>query len=159
MIIFVVLASPTLKSETLEKIAFISIKLYIFFILLVKTDHRIFLGLLSILVILFVINLKKNGEKEIIPVSVKNGQKKLISVDENLKYTNTKTKDNLTKIEDVFTYVFYCVLPVGVISYIGQKKQEFKSKFSYYKFVFGVPKCKENFTQDSIWNGIIHALD
>jgi Ca2+/Na+ antiporter len=141
VIIFVILASP-LKDDSFEKIIFLSSILYVIFLFLVKTDYRIFLLLLLILVFLYILELKKS--KVIEKDKDKEKEKEILMYD---------------RIMNLLTYSFYFLLPIGFISYLGQKKKEYKGNFKFLKFMFGTPKCKENFSNDSIMDGLKHVFD
>jgi hypothetical protein len=143
VIIFVILGSP-LKDDSFEKILFLSSILYIIFLFLVKTDYRIFLILLLILIFLYILELKKSKVKEtIVKENEKEKEKEILIYDQ---------------IVNSLTYSFYFLLPIGFLSYLGQKKKEYKNHFNFLKFMFGTSKCRENFSNDSIVDGLKHVL-
>tara|TARA_B110000881_G_C18379152_1_gene415199 strand:+ start:150 stop:509 length:360 start_codon:yes stop_codon:yes gene_type:complete len=63
--------------------------------------------------------------------------------------TNDKipTQDIAANIEQTKTiqkYLFISIIPIsifGFILYLGEKKMEYKDKFTYFTFLFGKPKC------------------
>jgi hypothetical protein len=148
MIFFVVLASP-IKNKKLNYIIFQSIVLYITFLFLTKTDYKIFIVSLILLSFLYLLLLKKmefesdkENEKDI---------NKIQGIETSIKH--------IENICSVLTYIIILLIIVGFLSYLGQKKIEYKKKFVFSEFLFGKPSCKHKSPNVSLINGISHAFD
>jgi hypothetical protein len=149
MIFFVVLSSP-IKNKKLKVIVIQSIFLYITFLFLIKTDYRIFIILLLLLSLSYMFVLKKvelEAEKD----EFKENQEKLKEIDNQIK--------NVDFYNFVTMIVIVVLIIIGFLSYLGQKKIEYKNNFDFNKFLFGKASCKNKSPSVSIFKGIYHALD
>jgi len=149
MVFFVVLSSP-IKNKKIKVIVVQSIFLYIAFLFLIKTDYRIFILLLVLLSVSYLFVLKK-VELEADKEEFKENQEKLKELDDEIKNV-----DFYNFVTMIFIVIFVII---GFLSYLGQKKIEYKNNFDFNKFLFGKPSCKNKSPSVSILKGIYHALD
>jgi hypothetical protein len=149
MVFFVVLSSP-IKNKKIKVIVVQSIFLYIAFLFLIKTDYRIFILLLVLLSVSYLFVLKK-VELEADKEEFKENQEKLKELDDEIK--------NVDFYNFVTMIVIVIFVIIGFLSYLGQKKLEYKNNFDFNKFLFGKPSCKNKSPSVSIFKGIYHALD
>lgn len=138
MIFFVVLTIP--NSFTQFNILFSqSFILYILFILLTKTESYIFFIIFILLAILYIINLKIK----------------------HLEESKSKNKKHLIFYKTIVNYltiIILFVLFIGVLSYLGQKKLEYKNKFNYLYFFLGKPVCKNKSPSNSFIAGLLNSF-
>jgi hypothetical protein len=111
------------NSETKNKdIIFISIGIYLLFIITAKIDFNfwiIFIVLLSLIYILEIYKNEKEDNTTIGNIDINNIQYSLI-------------------IFNIF------IIIVGFLVYLGKKKFEYKENFDYTTFLFGKNKCANN---------------
>jgi len=129
LMFFVVLTDSSLQQKEFKLIFTDSLKLYVLWLFLINNDKKFFVIALILLGIIYIIQLIKNDFKENI-----NKKKNIEYNEEILKYT--------LNIEKIIYYIFFIVLIIGFIIYMGEKKIEYKNKFSYFTFIFGKPSCK-----------------
>ena len=119
LVFFVVIASI---SETMSflNLMLVSIGLYVWFILSTRVHLHTFILLITLLGIVYVIDLY---------------QKKITKPEP----TRDKMLEDVKKVLSILALV---VTLVGVVIYLGEKKIEYKSHFSLSKFFLGNPKCR-----------------
>lgn len=121
MVFFVVLTAPL---DDKKNIILKSILLYIFFVLVTKTDYIFFIIILILLTISYLLVLYKTDKK-----------------------TNENKTDDELVIYDNYLYVLYFLIIIltvfGVLLYMGEKKIEYRRKFKYSHFFYGKPMCRE----------------
>ena len=138
MTFFVILVDP-ITSGTMKNNLVKAFYLYVWFILLTKTNIYFFISLVIILAVSYLLVLYK---KEIIE---KNKDDKIIStIDTTNQYLNT---------------LFLIGTVIGVLIYLGEKKLEYKSKFSYYRFFLGNYSCKNYTPPISFVKSLKHTFD
>lgn len=124
LMFFVILSAPIGGSMKVNDIIMKAFLLYIFFIILTKTNHIVFIIIIILLGILYLIILKIN----------------------ELKESNNNAKNELEeKLNNIYNYISYIIiilLIIGFLMYMGEKKYEYKNKFEYTKFIFGIPECR-----------------
>jgi len=130
MIFFVVLALP-IDNKKLHIIIYKSFILYICFIAVIKTDYNFFIITMILLAILYLLTLKKNE----IQYSYDN-EKDIIK-----KKNYDDTLNNITYITNILCIIVIIVIIIGFLIYMGEKKLEYKNKFSYTVFLLGKTKC------------------
>lgn len=115
-----------------------SLFLYLFFIVFSKCNIYFFYLVFFLIGITYIIKIIKDEDKN----------------------KNIKDKDVINRQEkfDNITfniYILICILTIlGMIVYMGEKKNEYKSDFNYFTFFVGKQKC----IQKSPSNNIIQAL-
>ena len=124
MLFFVVLSTP-LKNQDVLIIIRKSLMLYILFIMIIKTDYRFFIAIIILLAVLYLRMLKKY---------------ELIAMldDEDIK---DPTIDTMIYINNIIFISVIVLTIIGFFIYMGEKKYEYKNKFSYINFLFGIYKC------------------
>lgn len=125
LLFFVVLTDTSLVKKKFMEIFISSLKLYFLFLLLINSTKKFFIFALFILAIIYIIQLIK---------------KDYIN-DENVP-EETENYKNIILVEKALFVLFYIVLVLGFIIYLGEKKIEYKNKFKYMTFIFGKPSCK-----------------
>ena len=77
--------------------------------------------------------------------------------------SDDKAKEEPLRIISIMTQsisiMSYILLVSGFFIYLGQKKLEYKDKFSYFTFLLGKTECKDSGPQTSYVSGIMHAFD
>ena len=132
MTFLVILASPDYNKK-LSHVLLLSIKLYIFFLLLVKTNYTIFYSIIILLGVLYLISIYENETPDV-----------------------SQDKLNLTK--DIITIVILFFLVIGFLSYMGLKRKEYGKHFNYITFVLGKPNCANTKIQHSVFHGLKHLF-
>lgn len=125
LLFFVVLTDTSLVKKKFMEIFISSLKLYFLFLLLINSTKKFFIFALFILAIIYIIQLIK---------------KDYIN-DENVT-EETENYKKIILVEKALFVLFYIVLVLGFIIYLGEKKIEYKNKFKYMTFIFGKPSCK-----------------
>ena len=125
LLFFVVLTDTSLVKKKFIEIFISSLKLYFLFLLLINSTKKFFIFALFILAIIYIIQLIK---------------KDYIN-DENVP-EETENYKKIILVEKALFVLFYIVLVLGFIIYLGEKKIEYKNKFKYMTFIFGKPSCK-----------------
>lgn len=148
---FVLLSLPEFSTSLYECIKSSSI-LYLFFMIITKTDATIFYIILLLLGISYLIQLNI----DILDKKIEKDNTVIDDHTENTVISNSKvseqtlTQENKT-INDIDFYrnvTYYLNLAIivftmfGFTSYLGEKKYEYKTKFNYLNFLFGRAGCK-----------------
>ena len=145
-LLFVVVINSSLKNR--KYIFLKSLLLYIFFILLTKTDYNFLIVILILLGLTYVIFLEKDRLEN-----------------EKDKNPNTKTPDEdkkisfYTNIINIIYIVIILFTIVGVFAYMGEKKLEYKKSFNYITFFIGKTDCKNTISSPPIIKSLKHAFD
>ncbi len=139
LLFFVVLTAP-LDDKSLGNIFNKSLILYVWFILMMRTDPYIFIILLLVIAIIYILVLKENELK----ANIENLNKESKEKDNNEKnIENLNNQINyIQNINQKLLYVTIILTIFGFILYMGEKKCEYKKDFCYIKFIFGRPTCK-----------------
>jgi hypothetical protein len=140
LMFFVILSAPIGGSMRVNDILMKAFILYIFFIILTKTNYIIFMIIIILLGTLYLIILKIN----------------------ELKESNNNDKNELEeKLNNIYNYISYIILIlliIGFLMYMGEKKYEYKNKFEYRKFIFGIPYCSGKNSNMSLINSLKYAF-
>ena len=140
MIFFVVLSSGDKKILNIIKN---SVLLYILFILISKCNLHIFYLILFLLGITYILN-------------IMNDEKKINEEISNEEISNEDIYENII----YFLYVIIFILVfIGVLVYMGEKKIEYKDKFTYYTFFIGKSICKGKSPKVNIIKSLKAHLD
>ena len=137
LLFFVVLTDTNVKKQKFNVTFTNSLKLYLLWLILINNEKNFFIFNLIITGALYIIYLNKQD------------------------YEDEPDNPNLIlfdKIEKVIYILFIISLLSGFIIYLGQKKFEYKNKFSYYHFVFGKPGCKGSSPDISYLNSLKMAF-
>ena len=109
-----------------------SIGLYVWFLFASKMDKPFFIGLVSILFIMYSLNLFIDQEKE--------KQEKI-----NEDMIIQQDLQNISTFKNIENMLFSLALGVtlyGTYSYYSRKRLEYKNNFNLNLFIFGKPNCK-----------------
>ena len=131
---FVVLTDSSSQKKKFMVIFTDSIKLYFLWLLLINSDKKFFVLGLILLAILYILQLIKNDYI--------NNKKINEEINEEINNKNKERLSLIKNIEKIIFLIFFIVLVLGFIIYMGEKKIEYKNKFSYITFIFGKPSCR-----------------
>ena len=139
LFLFVVLTDSDDK-KNVKKNIFISITVYILFLLLINNNKTFFMFLLFLLSIIYVIQIIKTEYN----IDDENNE----NDDNNENKNINKILKYIIQLELILYIIFFIILIVGVIIYLGKKKIEYKDNFSYILFLFEKHRCKHNTPSD-----------
>lgn len=145
MMFFVILTMPNRKIQ-IKRLLLDSVMLYVGFILLGKTHFPVFFIIFSMLCIIYILELMKNEIKD--------------TITEKEEDYNTYKK--IEFYQNMLKYISVVLLIIGVLSYMGDKKLEYKNNFDYGLFIVGKQSCKNdvsNLTVKSFFTNILHTFD
>ena len=129
LLFFVVLTIPEMQEQ--ENMLGYTGLIYLWFVIMAKCYYVIWFIVFGIVGIIYLLqmwerSLEKNGEN-----------------DDNKKRMINDGKKYLSILTIILTFV-------GVMTYMGAKKLEYKSKFNYITFLFGKPECRgDDYHKDS----------
>ena len=129
---FFVVLTDNSKVHTLTDILFNSLKLYSIFLIFINNNLNFFMISLFIVAVIYIINIKINEITDTIKTDTE---------DKN-KNENSKTLQLLHQINKILSIIFIIIIIIGFLIYMGEKKVEYKSKFSYITFIFGKEACR-----------------
>lgn len=125
LIFFVVLTIPELQNS--PQFIKTTLIVYFSFLLLAKTYYKIWFVIFTIVGIVYLIDMYKT------------------SIEKNEK--DNVNKDKQTHIINIIQYILVIIIIIftiiGFLTYMGNKKIEYKKSFNYLTFFFGKPKCRE----------------
>tara|TARA_Y200000002_G_C22684671_1_gene665509 strand:+ start:1682 stop:2269 length:588 start_codon:yes stop_codon:yes gene_type:complete len=142
LLFFVVLTDTSLKKKKFYDIFISSIKLYLIFLLLINCNKKFFVIALVLLGLIYIIQLMKNDYLN----------NEDISSEDETKFERIKL------IEKIIYNLFFIVLVLGFIVYMGEKKIEYKNSFNYKTFIFGKPSCRGKSPETKLVNSFISAF-
>ena len=137
IILFFIVNIYTDKDITKKNFGFIiliTLLIYLWFMITVRTHLQISIIIVSLLLILFTIEIYINRYT----ISIKNVD---IEKDDYLI--------QLKKIQTFILLISILITFVGFILYYLEKSKEYGSKFSLFVFIFGKPQCK-NYTPSNV---------
>jgi hypothetical protein len=105
-----------------------SLFLWVFFILFTKMSFKFTFTVILLLLIIFIMEQQK---EYVVYLSKKN----------NSQQSSTEIA-NLTKYQKTLSAISVVLVCIGFFSYFFARKREYKSKFDFSKFLFGINKCK-----------------
>lgn len=155
--LFFVVTSLSNKPSGLFSQFWLTVELYILFLLVSKTPPQIFLLLTGLFAINYILHL------------VKDDAKNRITIEDNNNNNNNNNKSIkkwlindphilLQYIDRVMIFlnvIELCLLFFGVMSFMGEKKLEYKGKFQYHYFFLGKPSCRGLLSKTSIWSSFM----
>ena len=139
LVFFVVLTDTALEKKKSNEIFIDSLKLYFVFLLLINCNKIFFTIALSLLGLIYIIRL-------------------IIQDYENGNLNDNYKLQLLNKIKKIIYTIFFIVLVIGFIIYVGEKKIEYKKKFRYLTFIFGKPNCKGKSPNTKLVESFIYAF-
>ena len=126
LLFFVVLTDTSSVKKKFKEIFYESLKLYVVFLLLINCNKNLFALSILLLAVIYIIQLIKQDY-----------------IDENTDtYQDSPVLKNIKNIEKICYILFFVIAITGFIVYMGEKKIEYKDKFSYKTFIFGKPTCR-----------------
>jgi len=145
LIFLVNLTDPEQDKTNLKNILYKSFILYLFFMIIIKTQYKFFMLILLIIGIIYLFEIKKNEYED------NDTKKPNLETEKNIKY--------ITYIQNILFIIMCVFMIIGFMTYLGEKKYEYKDKFNFITFIFGKPDCTFSHKKISIKNSIIHAFD
>ena len=132
LLFFVILTIPEIQEQ--EYMFGYTALVYLWFILMAKCYYTMWFIVFGIIGIIYLLQMwERTLEKSDKNDEEKKEKKEMIN--EGKKYLSVAT---------------IILTVVGVMTYMGAKKLEYKSKFNYITFLFGKPKCRgDNYKKDS----------
>lgn len=120
---FVVFVEPEHSDKTFKYQILLTIGLYIWFIFTTKMEIHAFALFIIVLFGLYLFNIyfDKNGKD----------------------FKHDKKEDIKEKVNKLGLILSIIITVIGFTSYVGQKKVEFGSRFSWTDFFLGNPECKK----------------
>ena len=120
---------------------------FIIFILISKTEYGFFIAIIILTAVIYILYLKRN---EI-------AKRKEDSTNEELEKLE-KTKNLIIKINNGISIVVFILIFIGFMIYMGRKKYEYKTNFSYLTFIFGKVECKGTISNIDISTSLKHVF-
>jgi hypothetical protein len=149
LLFFVVLTLP--NKPDFKMILTIATRVYIFFILLSKTPVYIWLVVFALASITYLLEIYKDDKnKELVEYEdgkILNENSKILS-DQNIVY-----------IQKTISIIGLILTLTGFFIYMGEKKYEYKNKFSYITFLLGNSSCVNKTENKNIMNSLKHVFD
>ena len=145
LLFFVVLQTP-LESFNLVDAFKNSGVLYLLFLLLINSHHVTFIISMAILTVSYLITLKIKENN---------------AIDDNDKERQSRlqtSNDNMERIQSYLHFIIVAVIVIGFLSYLGSKKAEYKTGFSYFTFIFGKTVCANDGSKLSYIKGLRNAF-
>jgi predicted membrane protein len=147
LLFFVLLTLPDKTSNVFE-LTSRSLALYLLFVALSNTSPIVWISVFVMYSFVYLIELRKHDLERYKKEEKKIDKKQLIN-----------NEDLLKKIQNYIIYLSVFITSIGFLAYMGEKKLEYKSKFTYLHFFFGNTQCR-GFTKDrNFLHGIYHVLD
>lgn len=147
LLFFVLLTTPNFNDEE-NKVQITThmirtLRLYIFFLVLSKTHIHVWVTVFCMGCIVYILELHQ----------------------EDIIMNRTRAEDSLIPYRYItitqHTIIAFSILVtfVGFLIYMGEKKAEYKSKFSYFTFILGKSQCAHYTGNRSTLNSIKHIFD
>lgn len=142
LLFFAVLVEPY-KQTDFNQMLLSTTGFYVVFLMMINSNTTSFVVSLVILGILYILNLRK--------IALSN---KLKEKDEVESSEEIIMAERLELLSQGLIGVFILSTMAGFLVYMGEKKLEYKNKFSYIEFVFGRSSCKPNKTPPSLGESV-----
>ena len=149
LLFFVVLTLP--NKPDFKMILTIATRVYIFFILLSKTPVYIWLVVFALASITYLLEIYKDDKNKEL-VEYEDGK----ILNENSKIL---THQNIVHIQKTISIIGLILTLSGFLIYMGEKKYEYKNKFSYITFLLGNSSCVNKTENKNIMNSLKHVFD
>jgi hypothetical protein len=154
LIFLVNITDPAEKKVQLSRIILKSIILYIFFIFIIKTNYKFFISIIIILCFIYLLELKKQEYSDDIETLEKNNTSNELEV-----LSLKKKTDILITIQNIlFGIIIICII-IGFLSYLGEKKYQYKNKFNFITFLIGKPDCSNIPDKISFKNSLKYSFN
>jgi hypothetical protein len=166
---FVLLSMPELSSSLYEGVKS-SVFLYAAFMIITRTDATIFYLILFLLGVSYLVRLnidilvKKTEKHGTVVDDIAKPDVASVSNPKESDQTITQENKTITDIEYYKKVAYYINIITIVLTFIGftlhlgENKYEYKSKFSYMKFMFGRTECLSRMPNISYLTAIKHAF-
>ena len=127
---------------------------------IIKTQYKFFVVILILLAIIYLIKIKNDELNQDIKnenttnLSNKSVESKILSENNEKKNKKSTVEKNikllyeLSIVNKILILITLILVFIGFFIYLGQKKYEYKNKFSYITFLFGSYKCKNTIDND-----------
>ncbi len=122
LLFFVALTIPELKEQ--ENFLGYTTLIYLWFIMMAKCYYTIWFIVFGLVGLLYVMQMYKETKEK------KDGE------------GGSQDMAMLKQAEKVVIVTTFVMTVLGFLVYMGAKKREYKNKFSYLQFIFGMPSCK-----------------
>ena len=122
LLFFVALTIPELKEQ--ENFLGYTTLIYLWFIMMAKCYYTIWFIVFGLVGVLYVMQMYKETKEK------KDGE------------GGSQDMAMLKQAEKVVIVTTFVMTVLGFLVYMGAKKREYKNKFSYLQFIFGMPSCK-----------------
>ena len=122
LLFFVALTIPELKEQ--ENFLGYTTLIYLWFIMMAKCYYTIWFAVFGLVGLLYVMQMYKEKKEK------KDGE------------GGSQDLSMLKQVEKGVIVTTFVLTVLGFLVYMGAKKLEYKNKFSYLQFIFGMPSCK-----------------
>jgi hypothetical protein len=129
--VFFIVLLDTNENKNIFNTMLVSFYIYVIFIFTTKTDYRVFIILMIVLLIVYILTLRKNEINDDI-----NNEK-----DQNIKDNLHKNYDNIVLLNNVLFVIAIILIIIGFLIYYGKKKFQYKKNFDFIVFLLGKPDC------------------
>ena len=154
LVFFVVLSAPV-DEKSIDIIIPQSVLLYLYFMLVTKTNKYVFLLILLLLGITYLIVIKKTELKE-------DKEDKEEKKEKKERKLGDKIDVEIQQYDNIIKYIYGVVILLtifGVMLYMGEKKMEYKKNFNYSVFFLGKPVCNNNVGKTRMLDNLKHFMD
>lgn len=121
---FVVLTEQSIQGVTIMRKVWMTVKIYILFVLTTRMNQYLFVIIWFIFFTSVVISIEIENSKD------------------------ETYKDKMKKVQSYLSYLGIIVIILGVLTYLGEKKNEYGKSFNYKTFFVGTVNCRK-YTGDS----------
>ena len=135
----------TIFETTQLNILLLSAFVYLYFLILSKTNWRIWILVVSMLAVSYFLHLFKVSHDK--------------TNDEKKTYLQILILDNSEYIQKVLVSLSFILTFFGFFAYMGNKKKEYGKDFSYITFILGNVGCVGKSPKDHILDDLSHSLD
>lgn len=144
IIVFVVILGESVEKFNFMNVLYKTVIIYVLILTIVKTHYVFFIVIFFLIAVANLISYKRNE------LTTLYQQKNDLN---NIKYV--KILNLIIKILFILTLI---LIVIGIIIYYGQKTYEYKNKFSFIKFIFGIEKCSFTNSKLTIMKSLKYAF-
>tara|TARA_A100001015_G_C14954660_1_gene698241 strand:+ start:377 stop:1024 length:648 start_codon:yes stop_codon:yes gene_type:complete len=135
---FVLLTIPELKDTNMFYTTTI---LYAIYIMMSKTHYVFWFIIFGLIGILYLLHIIGGADPNEIDDEETDAEKSDEKKEVIIKPSPWLGKETIRLSKQVLVYMIAFMLPTGFLVYLGEKKLEYKNKFSYFQFLLGKPSC------------------